>query len=30
MVVEKKKIIIIGCGPGAADYITPAAEAAAA
>jgi cobalt-precorrin-7 (C5)-methyltransferase len=30
MVVEKKKIIIVGCGPGAADYITPAARAAAA
>ena len=30
MVIEKKKIIIIGCGPGAADYITPAAAAAAA
>ena len=29
MAVEKKKIIIVGCGPGAADYITPAAEAAA-
>ena len=30
MAVEKKKIVIVGCGPGAADYITPAAEAAAA
>ncbi|MBN2439218.1 MAG: precorrin-6y C5,15-methyltransferase (decarboxylating) subunit CbiE [Deltaproteobacteria bacterium] len=30
MVAAKKKIIIVGCGPGAADYITPAAEAAAA
>jgi len=30
MDVEKKKIIIIGCGPGATDYITPAAAAAAA
>jgi precorrin-6y C5,15-methyltransferase (decarboxylating) CbiE subunit len=30
MIVERKKIIIIGCGPGAADHITPAAEAAAA
>ena len=30
MAVEKKKIIIVGCGPGAADYITPAAKAAAA
>ena len=29
MAVEKKKIIIVGCGPGAMDYITPAAEAAA-
>ncbi|MBU2026848.1 MAG: precorrin-6y C5,15-methyltransferase (decarboxylating) subunit CbiE [Pseudomonadota bacterium] len=29
MAVEKKKIIIVGCGPGAASYITPAAEAAA-
>jgi cobalt-precorrin-7 (C5)-methyltransferase len=29
MAVEKKKIIIVGCGPGEADYITPAAEAAA-
>ena len=29
MAVEKKKIIIVGCGPGAVDYITPAAEAAA-
>jgi precorrin-6y C5,15-methyltransferase (decarboxylating) CbiE subunit len=30
MAVEKKKIVIVGCGPGAADYITPAARAAAA
>lgn len=30
MAVDKKKIIIIGCGPGAAEYITPAARAAAA
>jgi cobalt-precorrin-7 (C5)-methyltransferase len=29
MAVEKKKIIIVGCGPGAVDYITPAAKAAA-
>lgn len=29
MAVEKKKIIIIGCGPGAEAYITPAAQAAA-
>jgi precorrin-6y C5,15-methyltransferase (decarboxylating) CbiE subunit len=29
MAVEKKKIIIVGCGPGAVDYITPAATAAA-
>jgi precorrin-6y C5,15-methyltransferase (decarboxylating) CbiE subunit len=29
MAVEKKKIIIVGCGPGAVDCITPAAEAAA-
>ncbi len=29
MALEKKKIIIVGCGPGAADYITPAARAAA-
>ena len=29
MGIEKKKIIIVGCGPGAADYITPAAQAAA-
>jgi cobalt-precorrin-7 (C5)-methyltransferase len=27
---EKKKIIIVGCGPGAEEYITPAARAAAA
>ena len=26
----KKKIIIVGCGPGAESYITPAARAAAA
>jgi cobalt-precorrin-7 (C5)-methyltransferase len=26
----KKKIIIVGCGPGAEEYITPAARAAAA
>ncbi len=30
MIPEKKKIIIVGCGPGAEEYITPAAEAAAA
>ena len=30
MAIEKRKIIIIGCGPGAESYITPAAEAAAA
>jgi cobalt-precorrin-7 (C5)-methyltransferase len=30
MAVEKKKIIIVGCGPGAESYITPAARAAAA
>lgn len=30
MAIEKKKIIIIGCGPGADSYITPAARAAAA
>jgi cobalt-precorrin-7 (C5)-methyltransferase len=29
MAIEKKKIIIVGCGPGAGDYITPAAQAAA-
>lgn len=29
MTLTKKKIIIVGCGPGAIDYITPAAEAAA-
>jgi len=29
MAVEKKKIIIVGCGPGAASYITLAAETAA-
>ena len=29
MAIEKKKIIIVGCGPGAEDYITPAARAAA-
>jgi cobalt-precorrin-7 (C5)-methyltransferase len=29
MAVEKKKIIIIGCGPGAEAYITPAARTAA-
>jgi cobalt-precorrin-7 (C5)-methyltransferase len=29
MAVIKKKIIIVGCGPGAADYVTPAAAAAA-
>jgi cobalt-precorrin-7 (C5)-methyltransferase len=29
MAIEKKRIIIVGCGPGAADYITPAAQAAA-
>ena len=30
MSVEKKKIIIVGCGPGAESYITPAARTAAA
>ena len=30
MAVEKKKIIIVGCGPGAEEYITPAAADAAA
>ncbi|MFH2074259.1 MAG: SAM-dependent methyltransferase, partial [Pseudomonadota bacterium] len=30
MAIEKKKIIIVGCGPGAEEYITPAARAAAA
>ena len=29
MAIEKRKIIIIGCGPGAESYITPEAEAAA-
>ena len=29
MAIEKKKIIIVGCGPGAEEYITPAARAAA-
>lgn len=29
MAIEKKKIIIVGCGPGAAEYITPAAQTAA-
>jgi precorrin-6y C5,15-methyltransferase (decarboxylating) CbiE subunit len=29
MAIAKKKIIIIGCGPGAESYITPAARAAA-
>ena len=29
MAIEKKKIIIVGCGPGAESYITPAARAAA-
>ena len=29
MAIEKKKLIIIGCGPGAESYITPAAKAAA-
>lgn len=29
MTIPKKKIFIVGCGPGSADYITPAAEAAA-
>ncbi|MBU1965720.1 MAG: precorrin-6y C5,15-methyltransferase (decarboxylating) subunit CbiE [Proteobacteria bacterium] len=28
MAVEKKKIIVVGCGPGAESYITPAAKAA--
>lgn len=30
MAVERKKIVIVGCGPGAEEYITPAARAAAA
>lgn len=30
MSLSRKKIIIVGCGPGAEDYITPAARAAAA
>jgi cobalt-precorrin-7 (C5)-methyltransferase len=30
MAIEKRKIIIVGCGPGGIDYITPAARAAAA
>lgn len=30
MAIEKKKIIIVGCGPGAEEYITPAARTAAA
>ncbi len=29
MAIEKKKIVIVGCGPGAESYITPAARAAA-
>ena len=29
MAIEEKKIIIVGCGPGAEDHITPAAAAAA-
>jgi precorrin-6y C5,15-methyltransferase (decarboxylating) CbiE subunit len=29
MTAEPKKILLVGCGPGAADYITPAARAAA-
>jgi cobalt-precorrin-7 (C5)-methyltransferase len=29
MVMKKKKIIIVGCGPGAESYITPAAREAA-
>ncbi len=29
MAIEKRKIIIIGCGPGSESYITPAAAAAA-
>lgn len=29
MTVEKKQILIVGCGPGAESYITPAAKAAA-
>lgn len=29
MAIEKKKIIIVGCGPGAESYITPAAREAA-
>ncbi|MBU0651849.1 MAG: precorrin-6y C5,15-methyltransferase (decarboxylating) subunit CbiE [Proteobacteria bacterium] len=28
MAVAKKKIIVVGCGPGAESYITPAAKAA--
>lgn len=30
MAIDKKKIIVVGCGPGALDYITPAAADAAA
>jgi precorrin-6y C5,15-methyltransferase (decarboxylating) CbiE subunit len=30
MAIEKKRIIIVGCGPGAEEYITPAARTAAA
>jgi cobalt-precorrin-7 (C5)-methyltransferase len=29
MAIEKKRIIIVGCGPGAEDYVTPAAREAA-
>ncbi len=29
MAIEKRKIVIVGCGPGADSYITPAARAAA-
>jgi cobalt-precorrin-7 (C5)-methyltransferase len=29
MAIEKKKLIIIGCGPGAGTYLIPAAKAAA-
>ena len=28
MAIEQKKLIIVGCGPGAPDYITPAAHTA--
>ncbi len=29
MTLEKKKILIVGCGPGAEEYVTPAARTAA-